>query len=170
MRNAGERPSPGTGAPIASIAPPMNTDCEPVTRYAPPRATSSMPSVTMNEGIPHPTVTRPFAAPATSPAPSASGTAAINGQPHPVSALPSSALLSASTDPTDRSIPPTTSTNVIPIAITTSAGIWFASVTSVTRVRKCSLSAPKSTSSSASTASSPRRSFMRRHLRARRGR
>ena len=133
----------------------MNTDCEPVTRYAPPRAISSMPSVTMNEGIPHPTVTRPLAAPATQPDTEASGTAATSGQPHAVSALPSTALLSASTEPTERSIPPMTSTNVIPIAITASAGIWFASVTRVTRVRKWSLSAPNSASSSASTTSRP---------------
>ena len=59
-----------------------------------------------------------------------------SGRRHSTSAIASTAEPSASTEPTDRSMPPAISTSVSPTAITVSAGIWLASVVKVSRVRK----------------------------------
>ena len=59
-----------------------------------------------------------------------------SGRRHSTSAIASTAEPSASTEPTDRSMPPAIRTSVSPTAITVSAGIWLASVVNVSRVRK----------------------------------
>ena len=69
--------------------------------------------------------------------------------------VPSTAEDRAKTEPTDKSIPPTTSTNVMPTAIKVRSGTWFAIDTNVAVRIKFSLNAPKITTSKASTASKP---------------
>ena len=54
-----------------------------------------------------------------------------SGRRHSTSAIASTAEPSASTEPTDRSMPPAISTSVIPTVMTVSAGIWLASVVKV---------------------------------------
>ena len=50
------------------------------------------------------------------------------------------AALSASTDPTERSMPPVITTSVMPVASSSASGIWLASATIVVHEKKCSVS------------------------------
>ena len=65
--------------------------CESVIRYAAPRAISSIPSVTMNEGIDQATQTAPLRTPHRAPTARASTADAQIGQPQPAMAIPSTA-------------------------------------------------------------------------------
>jgi hypothetical protein len=89
---------------------------------APPRATFSMPSVTMNDGTRHRSEMQPLSSPATSPAsrqaPRAIGTASQRGLDGSIRTWAPNTVPSARTDPTDRSMPPTRMTKVIPTAST----------------------------------------------------
>jgi hypothetical protein len=95
-----------------------------------------MPTVTMNDGTAQRTVTKPLIRPAARPIDRHTTTASSTGRCQSTSAIASTAEPSASTEPTDRSMPPAISTSVNPTAITVSAGIWLASVVNVSRVRK----------------------------------
>ena len=95
-----------------------------------------MPSVTTNDGSDQVTLTRPLIAPHAAPAASAASNAIGNGTCHFTMSVPSTAPDSASTEPTDRSIPPMTSTYVMPTAVSTVAGIWLAIVVNVFAEKK----------------------------------
>src|SRR6516162_4067785 len=93
--------------------------------FAAPRASSIVPSVTMNGTTRSCVIKRPFTAPQAAAAPTAPS-AAIAG---PAPALSSSAVttvLSAPTEPTDRSMPPEMMTIVIPSAATQTMTVWRA--------------------------------------------
>ncbi len=95
-----------------------------------------MPTVTMNDGTAQRTVTTPLIRPAPRPSATQSAIASGSGRRHSTSAIASTAEPSASTDPTERSMPPAISTSVKPTEMTVSAGIWLASVVNVRPVRK----------------------------------
>ena len=75
-----------------------------------------------------------------------------SGSPQPATATPMMPALNAMTEPTDRSMPPTISTRVMPIVITVSAGSWFNSVVRVVSDRKLSAANPKNAISRTSDA------------------
>src|SRR5258708_1902247 len=91
----------------------------------------------MKEGIFHVTETTPVIAPH-NPATTNPPTAAGNG-PHPrLTTAPLTAEpATASTEPTDKSLPPIINTNVIPTDITSRSGISLVIVLNVFAVRKC---------------------------------
>ena len=92
-----------------------------VTRAA-PLATLSIPSVTMKEGIFHCSHTKPLIAPQSAPTPmqpkSASGTDRATGRSLSVMMSAPTTVQSASTEPTERSMPPVRMTMVMPEAST----------------------------------------------------
>ena len=98
-----------------------------VTRAA-PLATLSMPRVTMKEGTFHCSTTKPLIAPHSEPTPmqptSASGTETMNGKSLSVMISAPTTVQSASTDPTERSMPPVRMTKVMPEARTVLMAIW----------------------------------------------
>ena len=155
-RKAAEIPSPGSGAAIPSIRGPMYLVCESVAMEAQPRAISSIPSVTMKDGIDQPTLTSPLAKPQTRPALTPSAAAAHTGHCQSTMATPSRTAPNASTEPTDKSMPPTISTSVIPTAITVRSGLWLATVASVWSVKKWSHSALNRATRKNRTKSRPR--------------
>ena len=153
-RNDPDNPVPPSGRARPSTAAPRYFVCEPVTRYAAPRAISIMPRVTINGGTVRPTMSAPFARPATSPTATASAAHAAKGQCQSTNATPSTAPASASTEPMDKSIPPTMSTSVMPVAARASVGMRFAMAPNVAVVRNRPLNAPNnSTSATRITAS-----------------
>jgi hypothetical protein len=83
---------------------------ESVTRYALPRATSSMPSETMNEGTRQATLIKPVTVPQRTPQTSPTAIAAGMFQPQDCMATALNPPASASTEPTERSMPPITRT------------------------------------------------------------
>ena len=96
----------------------------PVIVNAVPRASESMPSVTMNGGILVSATSAPLTAPAsvaTSTPPTTPGTS-----PSATSCMEPSTLTMASSDPTERSIPPLTIANVWPTASSASTDDWRA--------------------------------------------
>src|SRR4051794_20610790 len=107
----------------------------------------------MNDGTDHATVVNPLTNPHAAPTPSAANTPAQTGHPRPATRTPSTDPASASPNPTDRSTPPATITNVIPTATTVRSGTSLISVRSVPRVKKLLLSDPNSPASATSTAS-----------------
>ena len=115
-----------------------------------------MPSETMKEGRRHATEIAPVMVPHTSPVSSASAAAAGTGQCHCRMAAAEVAADSAMTEPTDRSMPAMMSTNVMPTAITASAGISLAMVMKVSTLQKYSDIHENSPTMPASTANSPR--------------
>ncbi len=115
-----------------------------------------MPSETMKLGRRHATDTAPVTVPHTSPVARPSAAATGTGSCHCRMAAAVTAALSASTEPTERSMPAMISTKVMPTAITASAGISLAIEMKVSRVKKYSLSEPKSTTMPTSTTVRPR--------------
>ena len=105
----------------------------------------------MKEGSAHRAMTNPFSAPHATPVSPASTIAAASGSRQSASATPSTAPDRASTEPTDRSIPPVMTTSVMPVATRSTSGSWFAMVRTVVAVRKCSVAAPNPMTSAAST-------------------
>ncbi|MNT00393.1 hypothetical protein D3C72_1348240 [compost metagenome] len=97
-----------------------------------------MPSDTMKLGNRQATDTAPVTAPHSRPVISPSRPAAQGPSPHTRMACAATAADSASTDPTDRSMPARISTKVMPTAITASAGISLAMVTKVSLLQKYS--------------------------------
>ena len=65
------------------------------------------------------------------PRPGMPSPAGTRGQPRSVMAIPSTAPESASTEPTERSIPPPIKTSVIPTATTSRSGTWLTTLWSV---------------------------------------
>jgi hypothetical protein len=121
------RPKPEIGRPSASMS-------------APPRAMLIMPSVAMNGGS-RPKVTRrplarPHTRPTISPMPIPTGTGSPAASERP-SAMPAS----ASTDPTDRSMPPETMTNVMPTATIALIAVCSSTFRRFDTVRKCGVAA-----------------------------
>ena len=98
-----------------------------------------MPSDTMNDGNRHATLMAPVVVPHATPHTSPKATADGKFHCHDCSATAVRPLHSASTEPTDRSMPAITSTNVMPTDITSSAGTSFAMAVKVSRLRKYSL-------------------------------
>ena len=129
-------PRPAIGRAIHSTRGPMYFVSESVTRYAAPRATSSMPRVTMNEGIDQRTETMPLARPQIPPMPRQATSASQKGQAQSAMAIPRTHPERASTEPTDRSIPPITRTSVIPTETTVKSAIWLTMIRSVCPVQK----------------------------------
>ena len=76
IRKAGESRIPAIGSPTTSTAEPMYLVSELVTTFVAPRAISSMPSVTMNEGILANTETVPLNNPHAAPVRTQNGIAA----------------------------------------------------------------------------------------------
>ncbi len=85
----------------------------------------------MNDGIRHATVTPPVTQPVSVAPAMPSSAEGSAGQCHCKAATLVSAAPSASTEPTDRSMPAMINTNVMPIDITTRSGIWLAIVLKV---------------------------------------
>jgi len=124
-RKAAEIPSPGSGAAIPSIRGPMYLSASPVRMEAQPRAISSHPSVTDEDGIDQPTLTSPLAKPQTRPGAHAQRGGGHNG-PLPIHhGTPSTTAPKASTEPTDKSMRQRSGTSVIPTAITVRSGLWW---------------------------------------------
>ena len=121
-------------------------------------ATSSMPRVTMNEGIDQATQTAPLRNPQAAPTARQSATDGQSGQPQPAMAIPSTAPESASTEPTERSIPPAMTTSVMPAATTIRSGTWLTTLWSVRQVQKFRLNSPNRTIKADRTSSRPRTS------------
>jgi hypothetical protein len=115
-----------------------------------------MPSDTMKLGRRQATETAPVTVPQTRPVASPSSAATGTESFHSRMAAAVTAALSASTEPTDRSMPAMISTKVMPTAITASAGISLAMETKVSRVRKYSLIVPNSAIMPTSTTVRPR--------------
>ena len=99
----------------------------------------------MNEGMRQPTEMRPVVAPHRAATNMPSRAALHTGQPQCTTASDSTEAASAITEPTDRSMPPMISTNVMPTAITTRVGMLFDRVLNVARVKKFSLANENST-------------------------
>src|ERR1700744_5666688 len=99
----------------------------------------------MNDGIRQPTVIAPVNVPVSAAAATPSKAAGNGDQCHFSATTLTTDAPSASTEPTDRSMPAMISTNVMPTAITTRSGIWLAIVLNVSYVRKCELSTENST-------------------------
>src|SRR5450830_1729085 len=141
---AGDKPNkigelmPSTALPIYSVR-------ELVTWYAMPRAISSTPSETINEGIRQPTEIRPVMEPHTAATSMPSRAELHTGQPQCTVASDSTEAAKAITEPTDKSMPPMIRTKVMPTAITTKVGISFDKVLRVARVKKFSLANENST-------------------------
>jgi hypothetical protein len=130
IRNAGEMPS-AIGFDRKSNASPIYAVREFVSWYASPRAPSSTPSDTMNDGIRQPTVTAPVSEPVTVATAMPLSAAGNGAHCHFSAATLTIDAASARTEPTDRSMPAMISTNVMPTDITTRSGIWFAIVLNV---------------------------------------
>ena len=90
----------------------------------------------MNEGSDQRVTNSPLTAPQAAPVTRASATAAASGSFQSASATPSTAPESASSDPTDRSMPPAMITNVMPVATSSTSGTWLAIVRMVVGERK----------------------------------
>ncbi len=101
------------------------------------------------------TDTAPVIAPQIRPVARPSSAASGTGRCHCRMAAAATAALSASTEPTERSMPAMISTKVMPTAITASAGISLAMVTKVSTVRKYSLRLPNSAIMPSSTTARP---------------
>ncbi len=99
----------------------------------------------MNEGIRQPTEIKPVTMPHRLATNTPSTAAANKGQPQRTIAIDSTEAASAITEPTERSMPPMISTNVMPTAITTSVGMSLDKVVNVAAVRKFSLNKENST-------------------------
>lgn len=78
----------------------------------------------MNEGRRHRRITAAFSRPTPTAVPMAASIATGSGRPAWSRPTPSMPLASARTDPIDRSIAPTMSTNVMPTAAMSRAGTW----------------------------------------------
>jgi hypothetical protein len=85
----------------------------------------------MNDGIRHATVIEPVIVPANAATAMPSKAAGKTLQPQPRIATLTAEAASASTDPTDKSIPPMINTKVMPTASTITSGIWLARVLKV---------------------------------------
>ena len=85
----------------------------------------------MNDGIRQPTVTAPVMVPVSAAAATPSSADGNGPQPHFSAATLTTDAPSASTDPTDRSIPAMISKKVITTDINTRSGIWLAIVLNV---------------------------------------
>jgi hypothetical protein len=75
-------------------------------------------SVTMKAGMPKPWITRPIAAPNSAPPASSNGISSSGGQCARSTPQASSMVVKATTEPTDRSMPPDRITKLMPIATT----------------------------------------------------
>ncbi|MNR19017.1 hypothetical protein D3C85_1357810 [compost metagenome] len=85
----------------------------------------------MNDGMRQATVIDPVMVPASAAAAMPSNAAGRTLQPQPRIATLTVEAASASTEPTDRSMPPMISTKVMPTASTIRSGIWLAKVLKV---------------------------------------
>src|SRR6185295_9066125 len=121
---------------------------------AAPRAMLIMPRVAMNAGRRPFVMRRPFTSPLAPPTPSPARMAAGTGQP-PCSAQASTTPESASSEPTDRSIPPERITNVIPRAMTALMLVCSITLSRFETERKCGVRTDKSPTSSTSPTSVP---------------
>jgi hypothetical protein len=114
-----------------------------------------MPNVTMNEGIlPH-TLMTPLINPQTAPDNKQNGTAIQSGHSYRTINTPKTAEPSASTLPTDKSMPPMINTKVMPTAITVKSGMRLAIVLIVRAVKKLLLNMLKIATKIASTPAIP---------------
>src|SRR5471032_270013 len=138
MMNEGEIPK-ATGLDSQANESPMYAVREPVIWYATPRAISSTPRDTMNDGMSHAKVMEPVIVPANAAQPMPSTAAGNTLQPQPRIATLTADAARAGTEPTDRSMPPMISTKVMPTANTIRSGIWLARVLKVSYERKWSL-------------------------------
>ena len=123
---------------------------------AAPRATLIMPSVMMNGGRRPSAITSPLASPHAAPTASAAPTAAGAGQPA-FNAAASTTPENATSDPTERSIPPDTMTNVMPTATIALMEVCSITFNAFETVRKCGVSAHSSTHRPTSPAIAPKR-------------
>ncbi len=110
----------------------------------------------MNDGTLQVAQTEPLVRPQPAPTARASAADGPSGQPQRVMAIPSIEPESASTEPTDRSIPPAMTTTVMPTATTTRSGTWLMTIWRVCQVQKLRLARPKTPTSARSTSSRPR--------------
>ncbi|MNZ78369.1 hypothetical protein D3C78_969380 [compost metagenome] len=85
----------------------------------------------MNDGIRQATVIEPVILPANAATPMPNKAAGSTLQPQPSIATLTADAARASTEPTDRSMPPIISTKVMPTASTIRSGIWLARVLKV---------------------------------------
>ncbi|MNM55793.1 hypothetical protein D3C81_669420 [compost metagenome] len=85
----------------------------------------------MNDGMRQATVTTPVILPASAAIAMPSTAEGSTPQPQPSIATLTVDAARASTEPTDRSMPPMISTNVMPTASTIRSGIWLARVLNV---------------------------------------
>src|SRR5471030_1056860 len=155
MMNDGEIPK-ATGFDSQANESPIYAVREPVIWYARPRAISSTPKDTMNDGIRQATVIEPVMVPASAATAMPSNAAGKTLQPQPRIATLTAEAASASTEPTDRSIPPMINTNVMPTANTIKSGIWLARVLKVSYDRKWLLRAENSATIASKAPARPR--------------
>ncbi|MOA42216.1 hypothetical protein D3C78_1642460 [compost metagenome] len=85
----------------------------------------------MNDGIRQATVIEPVMLPASAATPMPSNAAGSTLQPQPRIATLTAEAARASTEPTERSMPPMINTKVMPTARTIRSGIWLARVLKV---------------------------------------
>ena len=95
-----------------------------------------MPKETINDGKRHATEISPVTAPQVSPTSKPNADAGKGPQCHTRMALAVAAADSASTEPTDKSMPAMINTNVMPMDITNRAGISLAIATKVALLQK----------------------------------
>ncbi|MNZ66744.1 hypothetical protein D3C78_849750 [compost metagenome] len=110
----------------------------------------------MNDGMRQATVTAPVMLPASAATAMPSKAAGSTLQPQPRMATLTADAASASTDPTDRSMPPMISTKVMPTASTIRSGIWLARVLKVAYDQKWLLSNENSTIMASKAPARPR--------------
>ena len=128
---------------------------------AAPRTRSIVPSVTMNGTTRSWVTSRPLTTPHTAPA--AMALAAASAGPWRCSVTAVATVLNATTDPTDRSMPPATITIVIPSAATHTMTVWRATSSRLAARKNCGpTSAPKSARTSARPTRTPASSSSRR--------
>ena len=116
------------------------------------RATSIMPRVVMNGGMPPAVVTRPFTAPSATPRPMPASAATGPGAPCTSRSAVTSPH-SASSDPTDRSMPAEMMTKVSPMPRMALMADCCPTFSRLSGVRKCGEATPSSTTTAASTSS-----------------
>ena len=92
------------------------SDTLPSTCIVRPRKMSMPARVTMNAGIPTYATQKPCHSPTSTPVASAASTPSHQGRPLPITTTAATAPVSATTEPTDRSMCPPTMISTMPIA------------------------------------------------------
>lgn len=108
----------------------------PVMPRARPRATASIPRVTTKDGSPPKALMTPFTEPTRAPARRANTTESAGLRPMVTMNCPVSTLTSATTDPTERSMPPIRMTKVIPTLMMRPSPIWRPTTVRLPAVKK----------------------------------